>query len=216
MLVKISPSIIAADLSNLRQEVIALTDSGADYIHFDVMDGVFVPNITIGADTMQACRKWTNVPFDVHLMIANPARYIESFVQAGADIITVHVESHDNVHNIIKSIKSYGKKAGVAINPTTHESTLDYLYEEVDVVLVMTVNPGFCGQEFISNQLQKIRNIAAKIKERQLSVQIHADGGITPNTGRHCISHGANTLVAGSSVFKDSNYAQNISELKTA
>lgn len=209
----IAPSILAADFSKLGEEIYNLEKGGADLIHFDVMDGKFVPNITFGMPIIKALRKQTELPFDVHLMIEQPMPLIEEFVHAGADYITVHVEAVTHLNRVISYIKSLGVKAGVSIVPTTHESVLDYVYDNVDLILVMTVNPGFCGQRFIENQISKIAKIRSKIDQSGRNIILSVDGGINSQNAAQIVKAGANMLVAGNAVF-NGNYGKNIATLK--
>jgi len=213
-MVKISPSILSADFSNLGTEIINIEKAGADYIHIDVMDGSFVPNITIGNEVVKNIRKNTKLPFDVHLMINNPDNHIESFANAGSDIITIHEEASTHLDRSIELIKSFNKKAGVSIVPSTNENVLDYVLDKVDLILVMTVNPGFGGQEFLSSQLRKIENIANKIAKTNRNIDLEVDGGINEQTVQSVKDAGANVLVSGSYIFKSSNYADAISKLR--
>lgn len=212
---KIAPSILSADFSKLGEEVQKLDKAGADYIHFDIMDGAFVPNITIGPQVIASMRGSTNLPFDTHLMINSPEKYIEKFAEVGSDIITVHIEAVTHLDRVIKLIKSFGKKAGVSLVPSTSEILLDYIYDDVDLILVMTVNPGFGGQVFMKNQLPKIEKIRQKIMASGRDIELQVDGGINPDTAIMAINAGADVLVAGSSVFKTSDYEGNIKKLRT-
>jgi len=211
---KIAPSILSADFSRLGEEVRAFAEAGADYIHVDVMDGHFVPNITIGPLVVEAVRKVTDLPLDVHLMIENPDLYIPDFARAGSDIIVVHAEATHHLHRTVQLIKSFGKKAGVSLNPATPLDVLDYVLEDLDLVLLMTVNPGFGGQSFIEACIPKIHALRAMLDKRGLETELEVDGGVkTGNIDR--ISHaGADVFVAGSAVFETPNYAATIAELK--
>jgi ribulose-phosphate 3-epimerase len=211
---KIAPSILSADFSRLGEEVRAVEKGGADYIHVDVMDGHFVPNITIGPLVVEAVRKVTELPLDVHLMIANPDLYIPEFAKAGSDIIVVHAEATNHLHRTVQLIKSFGKKAGVSLNPATPLHPLDYVLEELDLVLLMTVNPGFGGQSFIEACLPKISALRGMLDKRGLETELEVDGGVkTDNIGR-ISSAGADVFVAGSAVFNSPDYAATIAELK--
>jgi ribulose-phosphate 3-epimerase len=213
---KISPSLLSADFSALGKAVIGMTEAGADYLHLDIMDGHFVPNITIGSAVVKDLRPHSVLPFDVHLMIENPDGYIEAFADAGSDIITVHAEACTHLHRTVQFIKSLGKKAGVSIVPTTSESVLDYILPELDLVLVMSVNPGFGGQAFISSQLDKIRTLREMIDRSGKSIDLEVDGGITEANAKEVVEAGADVLVAGSASFKggESQYFRNISALR--
>jgi len=211
---KIAPSILSADFSRLGDEVRAVDKAGADYIHVDVMDGHFVPNITIGPLVVDAVRKVTKLPLDVHLMIADPDRYIPDFAAAGADIIVVHAEATNHLHRTIQLIRSLGKKAGASLNPATPLNCLEYVLDELDLVLLMTVNPGFGGQSFIEACIPKIHALRGMLDKRGLEAELEVDGGVkTDNIAR--ISHaGADVFVAGSAVFGSPDYAATIAALK--
>ena len=212
----IAPSILSADFAKLGEEVRAIDDAGADWIHIDVMDGHFVPNLTIGPGVVKALRPHTQKPFDVHLMISPVDPFLDAFADAGADIITVHPEAGPHLHRSIQRVKSLGKKAGVSLNPATPAKALDYVLEEVDLVLVMSVNPGFGGQKFISSQLRKIEAIANRIAKESLGAIVEVDGGIDPQTAPQAIAAGATALVAGTAVFRGgpAAYSDNIKALR--
>lgn len=214
----IAPSILSADFAKLGEEVRAIDEAGADWIHIDVMDGHFVPNITIGPGVVKALRPHSSKPFDVHLMISPVDAFLDAFAEAGADIVTVHPEAGPHLHRTVQRIKARGKKAGVSLNPATPAKALDYILEEIDLVLVMSVNPGFGGQKFITSQLRKIEAIANRIAKENLQVQLEVDGGIGPDTARQAAAAGANVLVAGTAAFKGgpSAYAANIEALRGA
>ena len=213
-MIKIAPSILSADFSRLAEEVQAVDRAGADYIHVDVMDGHFVPNITIGPLVVSALRKVTDKPLDVHLMIENPDLYIADFAKAGADIITVHQEAVPHLHRTVQLIKSLGKQAGVSLNPATPVETLDVILDQLDLVLVMSVNPGFGGQAFISSALDKIRALRQRITHRGLATELQVDGGIKVDNIREVVAAGADVLVAGSAVFHADDYAATITALR--
>ncbi len=215
-MIKIAPSILSADFARLGEEVKAITAAGADYIHVDVMDGHFVPNLTIGPVVISSIRQHSKLPFDVHLMIENPDASIEAYAKAGADIITVHAEAVTHLNRTLQHIKSLGKKCGVSLVPTTPVSALEYAMEDVDLILVMSVNPGFGGQSFIASQLEKIRALRAMIDRSGRMIDLEVDGGINPDTARKATEAGANVLVAGSAVFTGNaaHYAENIKKLR--
>ncbi|MCS7150260.1 MAG: ribulose-phosphate 3-epimerase [Caldimicrobium sp.] len=211
----IAPSLLSADFSRLAEEVKAVEVAGADLLHLDVMDGLYVPNITFGPLVVSAIRPHTQLPFDVHLMIVQPERYIEAFAKAGADWICIHAEATTHLHRTVTVIKELDKKAGVSLNPHTPLEVLDYLLEELDFVLIMSVNPGFGGQKFIPQSLRKIERLKNTITRRGLSVLVEVDGGINEETAGQVISAGADVLVAGTAVFGKKDYAQAISALRS-
>ncbi|WP_100399385.1 ribulose-phosphate 3-epimerase [Bacillus sp. FJAT-44742] len=200
---KISPSILSADFASLKEDIIEVDKGGADYIHIDVMDGHFVPNITIGPMIVEAVRPHTDLPLDVHLMIADPDKYVDDFVKAGADILSVHAEACTHLHRTIHAIKEKGVKAGVVLNPATPVEVIKHVIEDVDLVLLMTVNPGFGGQSFIHSVLPKIREVRKMTEQVDRSVEIEVDGGVNKETARLCREAGANVLVAGSAIYKE-------------
>jgi ribulose-phosphate 3-epimerase len=212
----IAPSILSADFAKLGEEVRAIDAAGADWIHIDVMDGHFVPNLTIGHAVVKALRPHTAKPFDVHLMISPVDPFLDSFAEAGADIITVHPEAGPHLHRTVQRVKALGKKVGVSLNPATPAKALDYVLEEIDLVLVMSVNPGFGGQKFIASQLKKIEAIANRIARENLAALIEVDGGIDPDTAPRAVAAGANVLVAGTAAFRGGpdHYAANIRALR--
>ncbi|MCM3600234.1 ribulose-phosphate 3-epimerase [Robertmurraya korlensis] len=213
-MVKIAPSILSADFSKLGEEIKDVERGGADYIHVDVMDGHFVPNITIGPLIVEAIRPITKLPLDVHLMIDNPDQYIEAFANAGADYLTVHVEACKHLHRTIHYIKSFGVKAGVVLNPATPVQTIEHVIEDIDMVLLMTVNPGFGGQKFIEQVLPKIRQVKELVDKKGLSVEIEVDGGVNEETARKCVEAGANVLVAGSAIYNEKDRKQAIEKIR--
>ena len=215
--IQISPSILSADFAKLGEEVRAIDDAGADWIHVDVMDGHYVPNITIGAGVVKALKPHTDKPMDVHLMIAPCDRYLEDFVNAGSDMITVHAEAGPHLDRSLQAIRDLGVKAGVSLNPSTPETALDYVMDRLDLILVMSVNPGFGGQSFIESQLKKIARIREMIGDRPIDLSV--DGGVNASNAARVVEAGANVLVAGSAVFGNndqSQYATNIAALRSA
>jgi len=210
-MILISPSILSADFSNLRAEIEALEDAGADMIHIDVMDGHFVPNLTFGPPVIAALKKCTSLPFDVHLMIDQPEKWIQTYVDAGANLITVHPEATTHLDRTISQIKSCGIKAGVSLLPTTQINVLDFIIDKIDLILIMTVNPGFSGQKFMTNQLKEISTISSIIKE--MGIILAVDGGINDETGKLCTQAGANMLISGNYIFTG-NYKERINSLK--
>ena len=210
--VKIAPSILSADFARLGEEVRALDAAGADYIHVDVMDGHFVPNLTIGPGVVKALRPHSKKPFDVHLMVTPPDQFIESFVAAGADILTIHVEAGPHLDRSLQLIRSLGRRAGVSLNPATPEQDLAYVLDKVDLILVMSVNPGFGGQHFIPSALDKIARVRSMIGDRKIEIEV--DGGVDSANAHKLVAAGATVLVAGSAVFRTHDYAANIAALR--
>jgi ribulose-phosphate 3-epimerase len=212
----IAPSILASDFSKLGEEVRAIEAAGADWVHVDVMDGHFVPNITIGPDVVKALRPHSSLPFDVHLMIAPADPYLEAFREAGADLISIHPEAGPHLNRSLKQIRKLGAKAGVVFNPSTLPETIEWMMDEVDHILVMSINPGFGGQSFMTSQLRKIERLRGMIEKEGRQIELEVDGGVTPETAPLCLSAGATALVAGTAVFRGGpeRYAENISALR--
>lgn len=212
----IAPSILASDFSRLGEECRAVEAAGADWLHIDVMDGHFVPNITLGPDVVKALRPHVSIPFDVHLMIAPVDPYLEAFRAAGADLISVHPEAGPHLNRTLTRIRELGAKAGVVFNPSTSPSVIEYMMDDVDLILVMSINPGFGGQSFMTSQLKKIEALRAMIEASGRDIELEVDGGVNPVTARQCIDAGATALVAGSAVFKGGReaYADNIAALR--
>ena len=211
---KISPSILSADFSRLGEEIKAVEQAGADYIHIDVMDGHFVPNITIGPLIVKAAKKVTKLPLDVHLMISEPDKYLDDFIEAGSDILTVHVETCPHLNRTISYIREKGVKAGVSLNPSTPLTSLDYILEFVDMVLIMSVNPGFGGQKFIENTIQKIELLRILIDKNNLDIELNVDGGINVDNIEKIAKAGAGVFVSGSGIFNTEDYKKTITLMK--
>ncbi len=211
-MVLIAPSMLSADFSALRKDLEEVEQAGADLIHWDIMDGHYVPNLTFGAGVVKQLRPYSKLPFDVHLMVTNPDDMVSWFAEAGADIITVHAEVCPHLDRTLDVIRAAGCQAGVSLNPSTPEDVLNYVLDKIDIILVMTVNPGFGGQVFLDSQLEKIRRIKAMIEDKDIKIEV--DGGINPMTAAECISVGADILVAGTSVFAGRNFRKNIEALR--
>ena len=209
-MIELSPSLLSADFYNLKKDIEELNRLNVKYLHLDVMDGNFVPNISYGPGVIKMLRPHTNMIFDTHLMIENPEKYIDEFAKAGCDIITIHPESTKHVHRAIQQIKNHGLKAGVVLNPHTHESVLEYIIEDIDLILVMSVNPGFGGQSFIKSSLSKIKNIKKLIEERNPNIILEVDGGIKVDNVKEVLDAGANLIVSGSGVFNKDGISNNV------
>lgn len=213
-MVKLSPSLLAANFANLNEDIKKIEKGGADYLHLDVMDGKFVPNISFGIPVIKSIRNITNIPFDTHLMIENPENYVEDFVKAGSNIITVHYEATTHIHRTIQFIKSFGIKAGVSLNPGTSEDVLKYIMDEVDLILVMSVNPGFGGQSFIESSYKKIENIREMIEKSGRDIILQVDGGVKTTNVKSIIGSGADMVVVGSDIFGAEDVVERTKEFK--
>ncbi len=213
-MIKLAPSILSADFSKLGEDVRKVEQAGCEYLHIDVMDGSFVPNISFGPVVIKSIRKNCNMVFDVHLMIDEPARYLKDFADAGADIIVVHQEATKHLHRTVMAVKELGKKVGVSLNPATPVSSLEYILHELDMVLIMSVNPGFGGQKFIPSTVQKVKDLKAMMDAKNLRIDIQVDGGITKDTIRSVVEAGANILVAGSAIFGKEDIQKAVTELR--
>lgn len=214
-MIKLAPSILSADFARLLEDIKKVESAGCEYLHIDVMDGHFVPNITLGPGIVKSLRKDVNMVFDVHLMIENPDNYIESFVNAGADIITVHQEACTHLHRTIQNIKSMGVKACVSLNPATPVETIKHVIDELDMVLIMTVNPGFGGQSFIEGMIDKIKEVRELANERNLKIEIQVDGGMKPSNVHKAVEAGANVIVAGSAIFGSDDINKTVQEFRS-
>lgn len=213
-MIKLAPSILSADFARLLEDVKKVEKAGCEYLHIDVMDGHFVPNITLGPAIVKSLRRDVNMVFDTHLMIENPDDYIKDFVDAGSDLIVVHAEACRHLHRTIQNIKSYNVKAGVALNPATSIESIKHIIEDVDMVLIMTVNPGFGGQSFIESMLEKIKELKQLIDDKNLNVDIQVDGGIKPDNIHKIVEAGANIIVAGSAIFNSENIEETVSLMR--
>lgn len=214
-MIKIAPSLLAADMGSLREAVAAVEKAGADYLHLDVMDGAFVPNISFGAGVIKALRAESRLFFDVHLMVEEPGRFLQDFADAGADMITVHIEACKHLHRVVQQIKALGVRAGVALNPATPVSMLRNILPDLDMVLIMSVNPGFGGQSFIENTADKLSRLDAMLQSACVQVDVEVDGGITAENAELVVSAGANVLVSGTGIFGQPDLSQAISEIRT-